>query len=489
MALVSSSLELWNPKAVLDVYPNSAQSTCVGVRNGTEVRCGWRLVPNDQFSASQLAVAANTLRLMSAKDPAAVTSGEIRAVVQNLLCEHHGWQTSTVGSEWEAKIGEFIRKRSGMLGTRTAVKHSQREEETDKFDLNEVKKALEASQTLCSKLTEKTTKLEKDQAASSRDLVLLKQQMADLQTDAETRNELDTKVDRLKAQTEAKHAILETNAAAGATETQRLRTVNAQLNGMMTTNNLEIASLKAKVRDLDRALDERARRSEDEVRDLRRQIEASGREITVLKEAKASLTEKANASAQEAKSLRQALRESNTRHEELKARSDTSSNRLTNSLQSLSQKHADSHTAITLLQHTTASLEASATARETETETLRQDLHSHTARHAALEARTTDSSTRLDDLAQKHQSAHADHALRISQLVARNDSQHAQISETASRVQTLEQKHTEAAAVQEEQGGRIERLVVESEERERRKGKGVKGLWRRFGGGRREKDE
>ena len=344
MAFVSSSVDLWNPYKVLDVYPNSAKSSCVGVRNGTEVRCGWRLVPNDQFSASQLAVAAKQLRSMAAKHPSDVTSTEIRALVQNTLCGFHQWQTSTVEGKWETEIHDFVHEHSGMLETHRAVKHSQSEvaEEADKFDLNEVKKAcvaLEASQARCTELTEKTDKLEKDQAASSQNLALLRRHMAELQTDTKTRDELDTKVERLKTQMKEKHADLEKNAAAGSKETQRLRNGNAQLSSMMTTNNLELASLKAKVRDRDRALDERAKRSEEDAQDLRRQLDASGHEVQLLKEAKASLEERANRSEREAEILRQSFQKSDARHAALETRSSESSKQLGERLDALEQKY------------------------------------------------------------------------------------------------------------------------------------------------------
>ena len=465
MALFGSGVEAWNPCKILDVYPNTTMSTCVGT-NSSGFRCGWRLVPNDQFSAAQLAVAAKQLRAMAAKHPSDVTSAEIRVLVQNTLCGFHQRQIGSVEGKWEAEMDDFVREHGGMLGARGAVKHSQREvaEETVQFDLNEVKKAckvLEASQARCSERMEKVDTLEKDQATSSRNLAEVTRLMAELRTDVKARDELDTKIGRLETQMRAKHADLKKTATAGSKETQKLRNGNAQLSSMLTTNNDELASLKAKVRDADRALEERAKRSEDEVKDLRRQLEANGREIGFLKEARASLEEKTHTSEREANSLRQELQQTNDRHADLQARSDDAWTRLTDSLQTLDQKHTDRHEshsrAIDLLQAATASLKESANTRENQLETLRQELQASNARLGTLEARSDESSRRLHTLDQKHTADHDD-----------------------------------LARVQREQDGRIERLGAEIEtlrlqkkDRKKKKGDeydegGSRRWWRRW---------
>ena len=346
MALVNSSVDVWNPCQVLDVYPHSAKSTCVGVNNGTEVRCGWMLVPNRQFSASQLAVAAKQLKSMAARHPSDVTFAEIRALVQNTLCGIHQWQTSTVEDRWRERIDRVVPERGGMRETRRAVKHSQREvaEETDPFDLNEVKKAcdaLEASQARCSEqMMEKTDRLAGDQAAN---LALLRREMAELRTDAARREEeLNAKVDGLKAETESRHASLEKDAAAVSKATQRLRTGTAQINGMLTTNNLELAGLKGKARDLDAALEKAARRTEESADELRGQLADRTRELARLRQTTACLEDRARASETEAESLRQGLRRSHAALEEAAKSSSSSSSyhheRLTASLQALDQK-------------------------------------------------------------------------------------------------------------------------------------------------------
>ena len=490
MALVSSSVDLWNPCRVLDVYPNTARSTCVG-ENKAGNRCGWTLVPNDQFSASQLAIAAKQLKAMAAKHPSDVTYAEIHALAQNTLCGFHQRQIGTVEGKWEAEIGGFVREHGGMLGTRKAVKHSQREvaEETVQFDLNEVKKAcqaLEASQARCTERMEKVDTLEKDQAANSRNLAELTRQMAELRTDVKAQDKLDVKVERLETQMGAKHADLEKTAAAGSKETQKLRNGNAQLSSMMTTNNLELASLKAKVRDRHQALDERAHRNEDEVNDLRRQLEANGREIGLLKEAKASLEEKANASEREVDNLRQGLQQSNARHADLQARSDDSSTRFTASIKSLDQKHTDRHEShsreLDLLQAATASLEENANTREGKLESLHRELQASNARHDDWKARSDDSSRLLQTLDQKHTANHDDLARvqqeqdrRIEHLAAqthaRHDESKARSDDSAHRLHALDQKHTDShdrlaadiSRVQREQDRRIERLVAEIE--------------------------
>ena len=462
MAFVSSSVDLWNPYKVLDVYPNSARSSCVGVRNGTEVRCGWTLVPNEHFTASQLAVAAEQLRSMAARHPSHVTPADIRALVQNTLCRHHQWQTSTVEGKWKAEIGNFVHEQGGMPETRRAVKHSQREvaEETDRFDLNEVRKAcvaLEASQVRCSEMMGKIDRLEKDQAASSGDLALLTPQMAKLQTDAVNRDELDTKVEQLKTQMEARHADLEKNALKA---TQRLR-----------NDNLALTNLNSKVGDRAQALDERAQRSEQEVHDLRRQLEARGREIDLLQQAKASLEHRADASEDKAESLRQGLQRSNARHAQCTAKRDDSARRLNASLQDLDRKYMESkeqHAAhISRLQQEldqkyTAShdehLAHIARVQQEQDRKIERLVAQTDARHEELKARSDDSSNRLhasllQTLDQKYTASQDENAAHISRVQQELDQKY-----TASH----DEHAAQLARLQAEQDLKIERLVKQT---------------------------
>lgn len=230
----------------------------------------------------------------------------------------------------------------------------EREREVAETDVREAREALEASQSRCSDLVEKNDRLEGEHAASSRDFALLERQLAELQTDAKSRDELNGKVEQLKRLTDERHATFEKYAAARSNEMRALKDSKARLEGMMTTSTLEISSLKQKVQ----ALDTRAERSEKEVKDLRQKLEASGREIADLQSKNekieqdqkiGQLDEKVQALDARAKrsegaeiDLRQKLQTSNERYDALEKRSSGDSKRLGERLDALELKYKKS---------------------------------------------------------------------------------------------------------------------------------------------------
>ena len=325
MALVSSSRQLWDAFKVLNVYPNSRHSTCVGV-NKQGRRCGWNFTSEEQFSNDQLANAHEQLKYMSTIHPLDVAPADLRSLAQNTLCRHfHQGQAFVVEMEWQAKIENFVREHGELLEMRNAAE--QRQVDTAENNANGIetlRKDFEASMTRGSELTEKTNKLEEIQAASSRDLALLRKQMTELErlhTNAKNRDEL------LKM----RESLL--------SEMQGLKDSKARLDKMTTTNTLDIASLKAEVRDRDHALDEKAKRGEEDIQDLRRQLDSSSCEIQLLKKAKASLEEKANQSEKEAEILRHWFQKSDARHVALETRSSEDSKQFGEQLDALEQKH------------------------------------------------------------------------------------------------------------------------------------------------------
>ena len=288
--------------------------------------------------------------------PSDITQADLYALARNTLCrDFHQRQAGSVVSDWRARIQYYVSEHGELLDVVAAVRQLQsdvrKELDASRQEIKETRWALDASQNCCSELAEKNTKLEGDQAASLRDLALLRRQLTELQTRAETRDEPNYKVERLEKQVEESHAKFERNVAASSKEIKGLKESKARLDGMMTTSTLEIASLKAKIRDRDLALDERAKRSEEEVEDLRQQLAASSRELAILQEAKAKFEEKASLNDKEAESMRQGLEESKSRHEASEAKSSEDSKRLGEQIEALEQKYTeikDENTAQTL---------------------------------------------------------------------------------------------------------------------------------------------
>ena len=355
MASVSLNRNAWNPYRVLDLDLHGPNASCVGTASSTRRRCRWSF-DSEQFSNLQNEAAHNQLTSMSRMHPSDITQTELYALAQNTLCrDFHQRQASSVVSDWRARIAYYVSEHGEMLDVVAAVRQLQsdvrKELDASRQEITETRWALDASQNCCSELTEKNKKLEGDQAASLRDLALLKRQLTELQTRAETRDEPNNKVERLEKQVGESHAKFERNVAASSKEIKGLKESKARLDSMMTTSTLEIASLKAKIRDRDLALDERAKRSEEEAEYLRQQLAASSREIAILQEAKAKFEEKASLNEKEAESMRQGLEESKARHEASEAKSSDESKRLGEQIEALEQKYReieDENTAQTL---------------------------------------------------------------------------------------------------------------------------------------------
>ena len=346
MASVSLTGNAWNAYRVLDVDLNGPNSSCVGTASSTGRRCRWSF-NSEQFSTRQIEAADNQLKSLSRMHPSDITRADLFALAENTLCrDFHQRQAGAVVSDWRARIEYYVSEHGEMLDVVTPLRQLQsavrEEREASRQEINETRRALDASQNCRSELTEQNKKLEGDQAASLRDLALLRRLLTELQTRAEARNEPNDKVERLEKQVEESQAKIEKNVAASSKEIKGLKESKARLDGMMTTSTLEIASLKAKIRDQDLALDERAKRSEEEAEDLRQQLAASGREIAILQEAKAKFEEKASLNEIEAESMRQGLEESKVRHEASEAKSSEDSKRLGEHIEALEQKYTGS---------------------------------------------------------------------------------------------------------------------------------------------------
>lgn len=321
---LSSRRNLWDPYQVLDVYPNSRNSSCVGLAKTTGRRCRWSFY-SEQYGDSQIATAVRQLDSMAAVHPSNVTPAQLHSLAQNTLCrDFHQGQAYDVEREWRATIDAHVRENGEMLALAGEVRQLAidmvREREAAEADVEEARRALEASQSRCSDLVEEKDRLGGEHAASSRDIALLKRQLAGLQTDATSRDDLAAKVERLERLADERHANLEKSAAARSNEMEALRESKARLNRSTTANTMDISNLKHQVQAL-QALDARAARSEEEANALRQKLEASGREIADLQEAKASSEKKADLSEQEAERTRDELRDRNARHEASETRS------------------------------------------------------------------------------------------------------------------------------------------------------------------------
>ena len=400
MASVGLSRHLWDPYRVLDVYPNGPKFTCVGVAVRTGARCRWPF-DSEHSNTAQRDTAGKLLESMSEVHPSEITPAALYLLAENTLCrEWHQRQAGAKVTEWKARIGDYLREHGERLAVVSAVRQLQncvaKEKDASKQEFTGTRQALEgvtdelkASQTRCSELTEKidthNRHCEENRAATSRDIALLKQQQpTESRTSVNALNQQNIKeVENLKKQLEAWHAKFETDRAASSEairglkdskarldrmttdntleivslkakvrdrdktldesarmseEIRGLKDSKARLDRMTTDNTLEIVSLKAKVRDRDKTLDERARMSEEKAEDLRQRLAAGSREVAILTEAKASSEAKAELGEKEAESLRQEVKVHNTRREALEAKSS----QLGEQLDSLDQKYSES---------------------------------------------------------------------------------------------------------------------------------------------------
>ena len=488
---LSSRRNLWDPYQVLDIYPNSRNSSCVGLAKTTGRRCRWSF-HSEQYSDSQIATAVRQLDSMAAVHPSDVTTAELHSLARNTLCrEFHQGQVYDVEREWRATIDAFVRENGETLALAGEVRQLaidiMREREVAETDVREARQALEASQSRCSDLVEKNDRLEGEHAASSRDVALLRRQLAELQTDAKSRDDLDSKVQQLKRLTDERHANFEKYAAARSNEMKALRESKVRLDGMMTTSTMELSGLKTKVQ----ALDARAERSEEEANDLRQKLEASGREIASLQEAKASFEKNADLSEQEAERTRQDLRDSNARHEALETRRSHDSKHLSERLEALEQKYAESKDEnieqdrkIWQLDEKVQALDARAKMSEEEKEDLRQELRTSNDRLDALETRSSDDSNRLverlEALKQRYAESkdeNIEQDRKIGQLVERIDAMRQEFQESKDKnlAHTSQLREQDLAMKQlVEQMGVLNRALIEREVSRTCKGRTLK---------------
>lgn len=322
MASVSLSKDLWDVSSVLDIYPADPNCTCVGLASTTGSRCRWPL-DSEQFHPSQRFTAAKRLESMSELHPSAITSAALSSLAQDTLCrDFHRKQAGARVTEWKAKIENYLREHSERLEVASAVRQLQ-------CDLDDTKKLQNG--------------IAEERDASKREVEETRQAWESVSAELKALDQRNTKeVENVKEQLEGGKAKFERDIAASSQELRGLKESKTRLDKMTTANTLDIGSLKANVRYRDKTLDERARRSEEEVEDLRRQLAASSGEVAMLKEAKASSEEKAKLSEKDAESLRQELHKSNTRHEALEAKSSEDSKRLGEQLEALEQKYAES---------------------------------------------------------------------------------------------------------------------------------------------------
>lgn len=200
MASVSLSRELWDPCSVLDVYPNDPNSTCVGLAISTRRRCKWSF-KSEQFDPSQRATAVERLESIAKLHPSKITSAALYSLARNTLCrDFHQGQADAKSTEWKAKIQDYLQAHSERLALVSAIGQLQcelhdtkqlqngiaKERDVSKQEVKETRQALETSQTRCSVLTEKLSKRdrqrEEDQAANSRDVARLRQQLTEFRT-------------------------------------------------------------------------------------------------------------------------------------------------------------------------------------------------------------------------------------------------------------------------------------------------------------------
>ncbi|KAL9071826.1 MAG: hypothetical protein Q9161_003926 [Pseudevernia consocians] len=420
MAPVSLSRGLWDPYEVLDVDPNNPVCTCVGVAKSTSLRCRWPFASR-QFNAYQRATAVEILESMSKRHPSDITTAALYSLAQNTLCmEFHQWQADAKSRKWKVKIEAYLQYEPNdtkplQNGFAKDWGASEHEIHKTRETLERVTAELKASQTLCSKLTEKRDKLDRqredDQVANSREVARLTQQLTDFRTKRKT------EVEHLKRQLDERNAKFE----------KELKGLRESKTRLETAIILETGSLKKEVRDRDRMLEERARASEGEADSLRQQLAASSGEVAVLKEAKASSDEKAQVSEKEADSLRQQLAASSRDVEVLKeekALSDEKTQMSEKEADSLRQQLAASSREVEVLKEAKASSDEKVKVSERKAENVRQELQESNARREALDAKSSRDlkhvGQKLEALNQRHTESRNENAAQISRLQERD---------------------------------------------------------------------
>lgn len=241
MASVSSSRDLWNPRTVLDVDPMDPDCQCVGEASTTGRRCRWDF-RSEQFNASQKAAAAKQLNSMAETHPSKVTSAALESLARNTLCrDWHKGQAYAKSQKWKAAIDSYSRQHGEQLTLAIAVGQLQldlddgkqlrssiaRERDAAEQEVKATRQALETSQTRCAELMEKIDRSDsqrkEDQAANSRGVARLRQQLTELRTSVKTLDQQLAASDREVAILKEAKAVEEGKTKLGEREAEGLR--------------------------------------------------------------------------------------------------------------------------------------------------------------------------------------------------------------------------------------------------------------------------
>ena len=313
MASTSLSRSSWDPYTVLDVNPKDPNCTCVGFGTYKQKRCGFPLHRIEQFHPSQRITAINCLDSMSKMHPSKIDSAALMVLAENTLCrEWHKYQAFQKSNEWKARIELYLHEHSQKQavvvvepvrqlqyevrdtkrlqngGTAKDSDTSAQEIKATRLALEKVKADLKESETRCSGLIEKNSRLDEDHAAHSQDIASLKQQLTDsqkwaralaLKADEAERlrkrlaDEKVEEVDKLKKQMARRNANFTKDVAAKSTEISGLKARVRELEGL---NQSYIES-----RSEDAVQVSRLREQDRKVELLTKQMEAVGRELEV----------------------------------------------------------------------------------------------------------------------------------------------------------------------------------------------------------------
>ena len=241
MASVSSSRDLWDPRSVLNVDPMDPDCQCVGEASTTGRRCRWDF-RSEQFNASQKAAAAKQLNSMAETHPSKVSSAALESLARNTLCrDWHKGQAYAKSQKWKAAVDTYSRQHGEQLTLAIAVGQLQldlddgkqlrgsiaRERDAAEQEVKATRQALETSQARCAELMEKIDRSDsqrkEDQAANSRSVARLRQQLTESRTSVKTLDQQLAASDREVAILKEAKAVEEGKTKLGEREAEGLR--------------------------------------------------------------------------------------------------------------------------------------------------------------------------------------------------------------------------------------------------------------------------
>lgn len=241
MTPISLSMDVWNPRHVLDVDPMDPYCQCVGEASSTGRRCRWDF-RSEQFNPHQKAAAAEQLKSMAETHPSEVTSAALESLAGNTLCrDWHKGQVYAKSQAWKAAIETYSRQHGERLTLAIAVRQLQlelddgkqlrssiaRERDASKQEVKATRQALETSQARCAELMEKIdtsdSQRKEDQAANSRGVARLRQQLTELRTSVKTLDQQLAASDREVAILKEAKASEEGKTKMGEREAENLR--------------------------------------------------------------------------------------------------------------------------------------------------------------------------------------------------------------------------------------------------------------------------